>query len=632
MTHRTFVLRITGSQSGIVAQVVSSPEGQSRAVPLDLPLTGEDLARVARAVAAGAPRKGLRHLLGLGLDSDLDAGLGSGRRDPSRDLLPVARRLSEALFRGPVADRLSRALGRADGSEGSSLRIALRIDPELPEAERFQDLPWELLTAPGASRPLALSRRTPVVRYLEVGQPGELPPLPETLRILVVAPAPAGTPPLDLSGELADLRRAWRGADEVEIEVVEPPTLEALLAALGRGPVHALHFMGHGGSCRPDERGRSGRRGVGELLFEGADGEADPVDAGLLAEQLADFTSTLRLVVLNACESARGARGPRGDEGAFRAAPDRFMESAGVAAALVETGVPAVVAMQHPIDDRAALVLSRALYTSIARGKPIDVAVTEARLAICRHRRGSAEWLTPALFLRSDDGRIFAPPERSGLAAERRARRRWRAARRVGLAVGLAGVLVASGAVIEQRLDRPGHLEHLEQAATESPGTVEARTDDLVDNPADKPAGSSDRTIQPLVTVDDGARESGQEPRHAERSPPPEPPSVSSPLRTIAAGGHLDLDGDLTGELDGDLSEDWAGGAVGPVTVSVDFLRVAGEEVARLTVATADGTLETKAAVGPTVFEVRAARRTLRVQVTNVDFSERTVTLRVLSP
>jgi CHAT domain-containing protein len=76
---------------------------------------------------------------------------------------------------------------------------------------------------------------------------------------------------------------------------------------------------------------------------------------------------SLRLVVLNACESAVSSA-----EGVFTS----------TAAKLVREGVPAVVAMQYEITDDAALVFASSFYGQIARGEALDRAVTRARESV----------------------------------------------------------------------------------------------------------------------------------------------------------------------------------------------------------------------------------------------------------
>ena len=94
--------------------------------------------------------------------------------------------------------------------------------------------------------------------------------------------------------------------------------------------------------------------------------------------------STLRLAVLNACEGARSS------------VDDPF---SGVATSLVRREIPAVVAMQLEITDRAAITFACELYAALADGYAIDAALAEARKAIFADEN-EVEWATPVLFMR----------------------------------------------------------------------------------------------------------------------------------------------------------------------------------------------------------------------------------------
>src|SRR6202035_2895825 len=144
-----------------------------------------------------------------------------------------------------------------------------------------------------------------------------------------------------------------------------------------------FHFIGHGGfDSRADE---------GLIALNDDQGQAVYLTATQVALLLTDHRS-LRLVVLNACEGARGSK------------RDIFSSTA---ATLVRRGIPAVLAMQYEITDRAAIELSRAFYEALADGMPVDMAVSEARKAISLGVVNSVEWGTPVLYMRSPDGVLF---------------------------------------------------------------------------------------------------------------------------------------------------------------------------------------------------------------------------------
>jgi len=313
--------------------------------------------------------------------------------DSGRFLENIGRRLFESLAVGEVGRSLFTALGRIHDRTSRGLRLRLVFDPEDHTVAEIAALPWELLFDPGHHRFLARSPEIAVVRFLPVStarrlRPGQLP-----LRVLVAVANPRDLRALEAEEEADAIWKAYAELDEgVRVEIVEAASPMALLRRLREGCFHVLHFIGHGDF--------EVQTGEGRVYFGSADEPATPVSGDTLASML-DGLAELRLVVLNACETARSDRREGGDP------------FAGVAHALVRGGLPAVVAMQLPISDRAALAFSRALYPALAEGLPVDLAVARGRQAI-RVACEDFEWAVPALFLQVEDGRIFdlRPPPR----------------------------------------------------------------------------------------------------------------------------------------------------------------------------------------------------------------------------
>jgi len=301
----------------------------------------------------------------------------------------VGDRLFRTLFAGPVLDTFLLSLGRVETRPDTGLRIRLLLDPSLPDLPEISALPWELLYRSETRDFLARNPLTPLVRSLEVPRLTAPAPLAASLRILVVRSSPRDLDPLDLESERDRLQEAWGGQQRVVIDFLDQPTLLALRRKLIGEPFHVLHFMGHGDF--------DAETGEGVLVFENAMGASVPVSGRVLAEALKD-SRWLRLVCLNACDTAQLPR---------RRGQDPF---SGVASALLLAGLPAVVAMQVPISDEAALVFSQQFYTALAAGFPVDAAAAEARLAIHLSFPTSWEWATPALFMSVPDGRILLPP------------------------------------------------------------------------------------------------------------------------------------------------------------------------------------------------------------------------------
>jgi hypothetical protein len=325
-------------------------------------LLGGELCRAGGA----APRRG---------------GSGAAEATDGASAEQVGDELFRAVFQGELLKAFQGCLAKAQSGPG--LRIRLRLN----DVPHLAGLPWEYLYDAEGRGFLALSSRTPVVRYLELSEGLGTLLVEPPLRILAVISTPKGY------RELAEADEEWRrlvAALEpllrrglIEVERLERPTPEALEARLRNGqPVHILHFVGHGGF--------SELRGEGVLVFEDEAGNGVPMGGPSLAYLLQDHPS-LRLAVLNACNGARASH-----ENTF----------AGTAQVLVQRGVPAVIAMQSEVMDETACGFAEKFYQALAAGLPVDACVGEVRRALAAER--NPEWGTPVLYLRATDGQLFA--------------------------------------------------------------------------------------------------------------------------------------------------------------------------------------------------------------------------------
>lgn len=326
--------------------------------------------------------------------SSLEGLMGGKARDLRREKSPeppadpkdVGTALFSALFADGIRDAYRQRLGAVrDRQEG--LRVRLVLDPE---EKRICALPWELLYDPVQRQFLAHNPKTPVVRYLRRKRPMEprLEAADLPLRILVIDAVPQDAAGLDVGRELSGIEDALEARDDIRMIPLRMATSEGLRCAIRRDDPHVLHFMGHG---KLDEDS-----GHGSILLAGPGGEMDPLTGEALSVVLSGCDA-LRLVVLNACQTASLPR---------REGLDVF---SGMAPALIGSGLPAVVAMQFPITDNAAIAFGRSLYDALASGDPIEAALAEGRQAIFNldRKRGSCEWATPVLYLSVEEGQIF---------------------------------------------------------------------------------------------------------------------------------------------------------------------------------------------------------------------------------
>jgi CHASE2 domain-containing sensor protein len=103
----------------------------------------------------------------------------------------------------------------------------------------------------------------------------------------------------------------------------------------------------------------------------------------------------MKLVVLNSCQGAAVAT---------------TRPLAGIAPQLVRAGIPAVVAMQFPFEDRAALVFAREFYLKLCTGSNrgrVDAAISHARNRLQMDFGDGLAFATPVLYMRSPTGVIF---------------------------------------------------------------------------------------------------------------------------------------------------------------------------------------------------------------------------------
>ena len=362
-TYQNFDLLLEAAEGGeFRARVTKSPLDESPSGRFTLPFNPTQLENLLLKLDPG--RTGTRR---------------AGSDPQSQASMDLGGPLFESVFSEDIMLTWQRSQDYAR-DQGDGLRLRLR----LTDAPSIAGLPWELLYDRRGNSFIAQSERTPVVRYLEVPQPPRPLTVDGALRILVVISSPTDLPELDVEAEWRRVQDALANkVDEgtVKIDRLPAPTVQALSAWLRQNDVHILHFIGHGDY---DDRIQDG-----VVYFQDRYGRSTKVSPTVLGPYLRDH-DPLRLVLLNACQSAR---------------VDTTDPFSGMAQGLVQQDCTAVVAMQFPISDGAATTFTGEFYGALADGFPVDQAATSARKALIAEY--AAEWATPVLFLRSPDGRVF---------------------------------------------------------------------------------------------------------------------------------------------------------------------------------------------------------------------------------
>jgi hypothetical protein len=337
-----------------------------------------------------------------GRKTEIDQWLTQAKTNQLNDSQTV-RELGEALFEALFEPALRQDfIGFYDQvvhKENKLLRVELDIDEQaLPDVAA---LPWEFMRVPssahsgvlwlGTATRLILSRRrsqwfAPNPIQLAAG---------EKLRLGVVVSAPNNLGPVLYDETVQELEALVANQpDRFEmlplVVNANPDSLDRLLAQ----EPHILHFIGHG---RLHEH--NGKLEGQLALTHPVLNDAEWIDAEFFGDLL--NTHQPAIVLLHACE------------GAQLSSSEAFVD---VAARVVQQNIPVVVAMQYEVTNWTAMRFASRFYEEVAKGSPVDQAAQNGRRAIAlnTHYRGR-DFATPVLFMRVEDGHLFARP---GAAAQ----------------------------------------------------------------------------------------------------------------------------------------------------------------------------------------------------------------------
>jgi hypothetical protein len=319
--------------------------------------------------------------------------------------------LGQALYRGLLGGALRDSWNCAQSiahnrSEVLHLRLGLK-DRLLPQ------LPWEVMHR--GDRPLATGTDVVFSRY----QPGtsfitniRKVPVDQPLKILVAIAAPSDRESLELEEEYRHLEQELIGEQvdngllslqdrflaairpeeqkrPIKLDILRKPDREKLTQALERGQYQVFHYAGHSNW--------STAGGELELVSEKT-GLTESLSGDDLAGLL--FNNDIQVAIFNSC---RGAYSEALDSTKVKAQPN-------LAEAIVNRGVPGVLAMAERIPDGVSLAFAQLFYRHLAKG---SASVTES---LSRARQGlvsaySSEqlyWALPVLYIHSEfDGSLL---------------------------------------------------------------------------------------------------------------------------------------------------------------------------------------------------------------------------------
>ncbi|MBC7236331.1 MAG: CHAT domain-containing protein, partial [Chloroflexi bacterium] len=308
------------------------------------------------------------------LELDIEATAQRTHRTPA-EAMGLGRALFESVFT-EASLSLWRESYQIARERGRGLRLRLHIN-----SWELGRVPWELLYDPRQGEFLVFDPHVSVVRYIRIGSSPPILRQTSTLKIMAVVASPQDLTQLDCDGEIKMLRQALQeliASGQVELIVSQHTTHEKLHMELLDHQPDVVHFVGHGEYVE-EER-------AGYLILEDDRGLSHRLNATEAARMLRRYGTNL--VLLNACETATGAW-------------------AGLAPALVRAEVAAVVAMQWPVEDRAAVRFTRSFYKALAQGRSIDECMAEGRVGASAASDDPNDWTAPVLFLRSISGQLW---------------------------------------------------------------------------------------------------------------------------------------------------------------------------------------------------------------------------------
>jgi len=311
-------------------------------------------------------------------------------------ILRIGKHLHNCLFQGNVRVRFQELFDKVKADPAMGVRIRLMIEPPVIAA-----IPWELLYDSERGVFLATWIKTPVTRFLKMFSSDYSLTVIPPVNVLVAIPSSSG---LDIEGEKSVMRAAFASLERdgvVKLDFLEEKvSIQSIAEKFSAKKYHVFHFIGHG--CFQEGK-QDGFLGINwddddeKTVFPGVRPELEGLK-WLEATEVANLFlnhPSIKLIVLNSCQGAQVST---------------TKPFAGLVPRLGLREVPAVVAMQYPIYDKAAKVFSAWFYKTLCTGYErglLDVAVSTARHQMLFGRRGHVDFATPVLFMLTDNGVIF---------------------------------------------------------------------------------------------------------------------------------------------------------------------------------------------------------------------------------
>lgn len=309
----------------------------------------------------------------------------------------IGSNLYASLFTGNIESSLQASINQARMNK-ELLLLQLRFDEDSAEIARF---PWELIYN---RRPLLASGVVEIARYISYPESVTDVLVESPIRLLYIQPRPTNLSKLD-SIERTFVKKVVQSAAKeiIKIDFLKKSSFYNLIEYIQLNRVHIIHFDGHGvfgwkckcgainypasSSCKTKlQDGICGQPKIspvmGYLAFEDEDGRTDWISSDELSYILTNHG--LVLAIISACRSS-----DIGWDNLFN----------GLAPSLIQSGIPAVIAMQLPITSSSAVRFMEGFYRELVRSYSFVHAINKGRLQMLR----TNQWFVPTLYLRSKD-------------------------------------------------------------------------------------------------------------------------------------------------------------------------------------------------------------------------------------
>jgi formylglycine-generating enzyme required for sulfatase activity len=253
------------------------------------------------------------------------------------------------------------------------LRLLLDFSAAAGNFEKVLALPWEFLHDDHGF--ILLEKKISIARQT-TGKQRDKVKIEPPMKVLLAYAEPQNLSSFEgekflaaMTGEIEQLG--------LELEQLPNAKLDNFKERIEQGGCHIIHFMGHG-EVKP-----SSAAGLESYIYlESSEYQSlsDSLSAKQLSEWIANAHPTPKLILFNSCQTA---------------VSDQYFER-GMAHALLNSGVEAVVAMQANVDPRDAVDFAKAIYQSLKNQQRIDEAVSAGRQQLSKSEQSRQNNFQPS--------------------------------------------------------------------------------------------------------------------------------------------------------------------------------------------------------------------------------------------